>query len=194
MSAINRIEERGERFSRSEELRIIFPGFSVSGDQGDVAIGIGANCLEERVDGVEESVAGSTSVNVSQRDPRERKWEYVLGDILCGRDVIKYQVPLVEGGFVLVGRLLVEPAHEVRALSSKKRLRQRISLVDPLSVGKALGVAVSMQKHSVNEVRMIQHELLDGGSSSRAGVSDLMESPKKWEPGVETADPAIVCR
>ena len=68
MSETSHDQRKGTMYSRCEEsfVRFIcFIRFGISDDQGNIAVGIGANCLEEWMNGVEESIAGSANVNMS---------------------------------------------------------------------------------------------------------------------------------
>ena len=69
-----------------------------------------------------------------------------------------------------------------------------MSKIHPLRAGEVLAIAVSMDEGGLNGVRIVQHELLDDGSSSRVGVTDLMESLKEWEPSEGVMQRPVICR
>lgn len=48
--------------------------------------------------------------------------------------------------------------------------------------GEVSAIAVSVNESGLDDVRIVQHELLDGGSLSRSGIAELVESLNEGEP------------
>ena len=83
---------------------------------------------------------------------------------------------------MLVGCLLSKFAYEVRIPASEQTPCQIMLCIHFLCVAKILAVAEPMEERGIDDVNMIQHELLDRGSSPRTRVPDLMKSLNEWEP------------